>query len=153
MEKAEVFLARAADLPALKAVVVWDPVGDFRTKTVSDVKLMHWSALLELGKGCSDEVLEARKAAQVPGNVCTYIYTSGTTGNPKAVMITHDNIIFIATVILKHFKDSKVLGHEDVEERLISCVYLSPCINSTNKSSFSLVHTIQHLAALTNAPL
>jgi long-chain-fatty-acid--CoA ligase ACSBG len=122
MEKANMFLARAGDLPALRAVVVWDPAGDFRTKTVSGVKLMHWSALMELGKGCSDEVLEARKAAQVPGNVCTYIYTSGTTGNPKAVMITHDNIVFIATVILKHFADHKILGHEEVEERLISYV-------------------------------
>ena len=36
--------------------------------------------------------LEARIAAQKPDDVCTLIYTSGTTGEPKAVMITHDNI-------------------------------------------------------------
>lgn len=73
------------DLPELKAIVMM--YGDD-----SDADVYSWPEFLELGKKVSDEVLQKRIDAQKPDDVCTYIYTSGTTGDPKAVMISHDNI-------------------------------------------------------------
>ena len=58
-----------------------------------------WDEVLELGKSVPDADLDARIAAQKPDDVCTLFYTSGTTGEPKAVMISHDNIVFVADVV------------------------------------------------------
>lgn len=73
------------ELPELKAIVMM--YGDD-----SDADVYSWPEFLELGKKVSDDVLQKRIDAQKPDDVCTYIYTSGTTGDPKAVMISHDNI-------------------------------------------------------------
>ena len=59
-----------------------------------------WPEFLEKGKEVDDAELQARIDAQKPDDVCTYIYTSGTTGNPKAVMISHDNITWTAKAAL-----------------------------------------------------
>ncbi len=66
----------------------------------SDEGVYGWPEFLDLGKKVSDEALQARIDAQDPDDVCTFIYTSGTTGNPKAVMISHDNITWTAKVSL-----------------------------------------------------
>ena len=46
--------------------------------------------------------MEARIADQQPGHCCTLIYTSGTTGDPKAVMISHDNVIWTTRSNMTH---------------------------------------------------
>ena len=72
-------------MPELKALVMM--YGD------DDADDVHsWQEFLKLGEGVSDEDLDARIKAQKPDDACTYIYTSGTTGDPKAVIISHDNI-------------------------------------------------------------
>jgi long-chain-fatty-acid--CoA ligase ACSBG len=50
-----------------------------------------------------------------------YIYTSGTTGDPKAVMITHDNIVWESTCALSLLPDSLKTG----EQRCVSYLPLS----------------------------
>ena len=61
--------------------------------------VVTWEELLALDAAHPEADLDARIAAQQPDDVCTLIYTSGTTGNPKAVMITHDNITFMAETL------------------------------------------------------
>lgn len=58
--------------------------------------------LLSLGEDPSNQPeVEARKDAVKADDLATLIYTSGTTGKPKAVMLSHDNIV------------SNVLGSEE----------------------------------------
>lgn len=67
----------------------------------NDPRVLSWDQLLERGAKVAESDLEARLSAQKPDDVCTLIYTSGTTGNPKAVMISHDNLTWTARVTLK----------------------------------------------------
>jgi long-subunit acyl-CoA synthetase (AMP-forming) len=55
--------------------------------------VLSWEEFLKLGDGDDKERAE-RLAAIEPDGLATLIYTSGTTGPPKAVMITHRNLLF-----------------------------------------------------------
>lgn len=80
-------------LPEVKAFILMR--GDS-----SEDDVYGWPEFLDKGKDVDDAELQARIDAQKPDDVCTYIYTSGTTGNPKAVMISHDNITWTAKAAL-----------------------------------------------------
>ena len=86
------------DVPGLLAIVVWGEEPTLKKLTRkggSSVTVMSWAAFVEMGRGSElDSDLEARMAGQTPEQCCTLIYTSGTTGNPKAVMVSHDNLLF-----------------------------------------------------------
>jgi long-subunit acyl-CoA synthetase (AMP-forming) len=88
-EYLERFLAVRDRLPRLKTIVLMEgePSGE---------GVLSWAQLLEQGSSVGEEEIDRRIAAAKPEDVCTLIYTSGTTGAPKAVMLTHRNISWIA---------------------------------------------------------
>ncbi len=88
------FKAVRDQLPKLKAIVMIEGED-------ADEGVYSWKQLLELGDKVSDKDLAKRIEAQKPDDVCTLIYTSGTTGQPKAVMITHNNITWTARAALE----------------------------------------------------
>ncbi len=85
------YIAVRDQLPKVKAIVVIDGNGADHSKGI-----YAWSDLAKLGAEVPEADLEARIAGQKPDDMATLIYTSGTTGQPKAVMITHDNITWTA---------------------------------------------------------
>ncbi len=105
------FLEIRDQLPLLKKCVLMNGSSD-------DDGVLSWAEFMAAGKDVSDEDLQARIDAQNPDDVCTFIYTSGTTGDPKAVMISHDNITWTADTALK------TLGGKD-GDRFISYLPLS----------------------------
>lgn len=111
------FLQIAPQLPALKALVMWD--GSIPQYVDCSVPIYTFRDFLKLGEGVDNRLIENRIAAQLPGHCCTLIYTSGTTGPPKAVMISHDNFTWTSYTVL----DS--LYNVDENERSVSFLPLS----------------------------
>jgi long-chain-fatty-acid--CoA ligase ACSBG len=90
------------------------------------VPLLSWRSFLKLGEEqCSDEALESCIAAVQPGHCAALVYTSGTTGEPKAVMLSHDNIVAECSVVMRSFQQSNGLCAAAEQERLISYLPLS----------------------------
>lgn len=69
--------------PALRRIFVFDPSGETE----------DWRAVLDAGATVSDEDLDAVSATLDPDDPINIQYTSGTTGHPKAVELTHFNIL------------------------------------------------------------
>jgi long-chain-fatty-acid--CoA ligase ACSBG len=111
----------------VKAVVVWSATEDeLEDYQKSNVKVLTWEQFLKVGSDANNsKALDERIFTQKPGSVCAYIYTSGTTGNPKAVMITHDNIIYESTCALLHLQEHQGVGRDACEERILSYLPLS----------------------------
>jgi long-subunit acyl-CoA synthetase (AMP-forming) len=84
------FLAFRDRLPDLRAIVLLEGHSDA-------AGVVSWDELLRRGEAVADALLEARIRALDPEGCASLIYTSGTTGPPKAVMISHRNILFVAS--------------------------------------------------------
>jgi len=87
LKKYEVNLHR---LPHIKAIVVYTL--DKLPNEIKDKRFMVWKDFLALGKDVKDDIINEKVKKQKPGKCCCLIYTSGTTGNPKACMLSHDNL-------------------------------------------------------------
>lgn len=91
--------------------------------------VMTWKEFLDFGEkkdqqenGKFSDIVCKRVEEQVPGKCCNIVYTSGTTGNPKGVMLTHDNMVFVVQQTLKNLEDEDI---EDARERVVSYLPLS----------------------------
>ncbi len=66
-------------------------------KGKSDEKDVYtWDDVLLKAAEFSEEQLEQRIGKQSPSDLATLVYTSGTTANPKAVMLSHDNLTWVS---------------------------------------------------------
>ncbi|MCW2755965.1 MAG: AMP-dependent synthetase and ligase [Marmoricola sp.] len=77
------------------AVVVMDPGAPVPTVVSGDA--LTWDELVARGesvKAARAAEVERRWRAIQASDPVTFVYTSGTTGNPKAVVLTHRNILF-----------------------------------------------------------
>uniref|UniRef100_A0A8B9LE99 long-chain-fatty-acid--CoA ligase n=1 Tax=Astyanax mexicanus TaxID=7994 RepID=A0A8B9LE99_ASTMX len=80
---------------------------------------LQWADFMKLGTDIADDQLDDLINSQNANECCSLIYTSGTTGNPKGVMLSHDNITWIANA------SGMVIGTKMKEESLVSYLPLS----------------------------
>ncbi|XP_066109462.1 long-chain-fatty-acid--CoA ligase ACSBG2 [Saccopteryx bilineata] len=84
--------------------------------------LYSWDDFMELGNSISDFQLDQIIASQKVNQCAVLIYTSGTTGSPKGVMLSHDNITWLAGMLAK---DCGLSGAPEKQEVVVSYLPLS----------------------------
>ncbi len=95
-------------LPDLRHLIVYDPDNAMAT-TCPHPGFLAWGELLKRGRGITEDTLHDRAATLDPDDPINIQFTSGTTGFPKAVLLTHHNIVnnayFSAKVMRLHAQD------------------------------------------------
>lgn len=106
------FLPWRDECKKLSAIVMWADEVPADVNNNARVPVYSWADFIKLGQEPElEQQLKIRIANQRPGHCATLIYTSGTTGNPKAVMLSHDNLTWTAQSIL-HLFPPGTEGHE-----------------------------------------
>lgn len=98
-------VAERASMPKLERVVLMQGA-----EVPDDPLAMGWEDFLALGDGVAEEAVDQRLEALTLEDIGTLIYTSGTTGPPKAVMLSHGNLAWTASVAVSDLFD---LGSHD----------------------------------------
>jgi fatty-acyl-CoA synthase len=81
---------RPSRLPDLRRVVVYDPRG---RGDESAPGVLRWDDVIERGTALPDEATRVQSGRLDPDDPINIQFTSGTTGFPKAVVLTHHNIV------------------------------------------------------------
>jgi fatty-acyl-CoA synthase len=92
LEKAEPDALRVTEFPELRRVVVFDP-GDPANTARPAAGFTTWQEVIAAGESVSPDALEALTRSLDPDDPINIQYTSGTTGFPKAVVLTHHNLL------------------------------------------------------------
>lgn len=121
-------LAARGDASKIKAFIAYgftpQPNETIPVSGCGNVPILSWQGLMELGAQQSDEEVDRRTAAVQPGHCAALVYTSGTTGEPKAVMISHDSMIFECVAVLGVLRAQGVALAAE-QERIVSYLPLS----------------------------
>jgi len=129
LDKVVTALNERGDCKRVKALVAWafEPPAEKKIDITGcgEVPVIGWQALLQLGAAEDDTELNTRVQMTKPGNCAALIYTSGTTGDPKAVMVSHDNLAYVANTIFSELGPSCGFGATTDEERVLSYLPLS----------------------------
>ncbi len=112
LEQLDKILIRRSELPGLRHIVL---MGNDATDADG---VMTWDEFIAGGRQISDETVDTRLDALGSRDGATLLYTSGTTGPPKAVVLPHEALAFMARVLI----DIIPVGPED---RVISYLPLS----------------------------
>merc|ERR1740121_2893155 len=94
-------------------------------KNLGQVPHYSWAEMLKQGDAGDDAALTKRMNDTDPGHCAALIYTSGTTGDPKAVMVSHDNVAYVSNTVFQTLGKSCGLAATDAEERILSYLPLS----------------------------
>ena len=81
-----------SEFPFLRKVVVYDPEDTEHTQRPHD-GFMTWPEVIKAGDSISTETLDEITSSLDRDDPINIQYTSGTTGFPKAVILTHHNIL------------------------------------------------------------
>lgn len=79
-------------LPNLRRVILFDPLSPMET-TCPHAGFTLWQDVIEAGCGLEDAELDRVTDSLDPNEAINIQYTSGTTGFPKAVVLSHHNLI------------------------------------------------------------
>jgi long-chain acyl-CoA synthetase len=101
------------ELPNLEAVIIMEG-----GEAVEDDLAIAWDKFIAEGDEVDSSEVSTAMDAIEEEDTATLIYTSGTTGPPKAVMLTHQNLSFTASV-------AKQIVSADATDRLLSYLPLS----------------------------
>jgi len=98
-------------LPLIRRVVLFDPLNPEKTESPYP-GIMIWSEFLVAGESISIDQLSGVTASLDMDDAINIQYTSGTTGFPKAVVLTHHNILNNAyfSALAMHFSEQDRLA-------------------------------------------
>jgi long-chain-fatty-acid--CoA ligase ACSBG len=118
------------DAKSIKAIIVYgegQQVADGEKHLLEgcgEVPVLSWEKCKKMGEEQNDNELDNRIRNVRPGHCCALIYTSGTTGDPKAVMVSHDNLIFASSTVFGEITRAVDFSKEE-QMRAISYLPLS----------------------------
>nr|XP_020022125.1 long-chain-fatty-acid--CoA ligase ACSBG2-like [Castor canadensis] len=86
----------------------------YKEPTTSRDNLYSWDDFMELGNSIPDIQLDGIMLSQRANQCAVLIYTSGTVGKPKGVMLSHDNITWMAGAMVRDLGLSHPSGKQEM---------------------------------------